>query len=172
MLMLGQESHLPSGGAATCACGGAFIDFDLWSPIFCTIEEYKRALPLWPYVMRSWLAWPTVAPLTQTWDACKATLLSVTSGSMILAIYGHVCIMPPLTRWGHATATLIYPHIDVSRAGVPYITGTQTKVVEIVLGRLASYWDAGEIRRQHPHFSLVQIHSALVNYYDHQAEMD
>jgi uncharacterized protein (DUF433 family) len=69
-------------------------------------------------------------------------------------------------------ATLIYPHIDVSRAGVPYITGTQTKVVEIVLGRLAYHWDAGEIRRQHPHLSLVQIHSALVNYYDHQAEMD
>jgi uncharacterized protein (DUF433 family) len=69
-------------------------------------------------------------------------------------------------------ATLHYPHIDVSRAGVPYIAGTQTKVVEVVLDRLAYHWDADEIRRQHPHLSLAQIHSALAYYYDHQEEMD
>jgi uncharacterized protein (DUF433 family) len=69
-------------------------------------------------------------------------------------------------------AALIYPHIDVSHAGVPYITGTQTKVVEVVLDRLAYHWDADEIHRQHPHLSLAQIHSALAYYYDHQTEMD
>jgi uncharacterized protein (DUF433 family) len=69
-------------------------------------------------------------------------------------------------------ATLLYPHIDVSRAGVPYIAGTQTKVVEIVLDRLAYHWDADEIHRQHPSLSLAQIHSALAYYYDHQTEMD
>jgi uncharacterized protein (DUF433 family) len=69
-------------------------------------------------------------------------------------------------------ATPHYPHIDVSRAGVPYIAGTQTKVVEVVLDRLAYHWDADEIRRQHPHLSLAQIHSALAYYYDHQEEMD
>lgn len=67
---------------------------------------------------------------------------------------------------------LHYPHIDVSRAGVPYIAGTKTKVVEVVLDRLAYHWDADEIHRQHPHLSLAQIHSALAYYYDHQAEMD
>jgi uncharacterized protein (DUF433 family) len=69
-------------------------------------------------------------------------------------------------------ATPHYPHIDVSRAGVPYIAGTQTKVVEVVLDRQAYHWDADEIHQQHPHLSLAQIHSALAYYYDHQAEMD
>jgi uncharacterized protein (DUF433 family) len=55
---------------------------------------------------------------------------------------------------------------------VPYIAGTQTKVIEVVLDRLAYHWDADEIHRQHPHLSLGQIYSALAYYYDHQAEMD
>jgi uncharacterized protein (DUF433 family) len=91
---------------------------------------------------------------------------------MLLIISDHVRIMPPFTRRDHTMATLIYPHIDVSRAGVPYIAGTQTKVIEIVLDRLAYHWDADEIHRQHPHLSLAQIHSALAYYYDHQTEMD
>jgi uncharacterized protein (DUF433 family) len=69
-------------------------------------------------------------------------------------------------------ATVVYAHIDVTPEGVPYLTGTQTKVVEVVLDRLAYHWDADEIRRQHPHLSLGQIYSALAYYYDHQAEMD
>ena len=55
---------------------------------------------------------------------------------------------------------------------MPYIAGTQTKVVEVVLDRLAYHWDADEIHRQHPHLSLSQIYSALAYYYDHQVEMD
>jgi uncharacterized protein (DUF433 family) len=69
-------------------------------------------------------------------------------------------------------ATLAYPHINVTPDGIPYIAGTQTKVVEVVLDRLAYHWDADEIHRQHPHLGLAQIYSALVYYYDHQAEMD
>ena len=65
-----------------------------------------------------------------------------------------------------------YAHIKVTPEGVPYIAGTQTKVVEVVLDRLAYHWDADEIHRQHPHLSLGQIYSALAYYYDHQAEMD
>ncbi len=64
-----------------------------------------------------------------------------------------------------------YPHIEL-RDGVPYLVGTQTKVIEVALDRLAHHWDADEIRRQHPHLSLGQIYSALAYYYDHQAEMD
>ena len=64
-----------------------------------------------------------------------------------------------------------YPHIEL-RQGVPYLEGTETKVVEIVLERLAHHWDADEIRRQHPSLSLGQIHSALAYYYDHQEEVD
>jgi uncharacterized protein (DUF433 family) len=69
-------------------------------------------------------------------------------------------------------AALIYPHIDVPHAGVPYITGTQTKVVEVVLDCLAYHWDADEIHLQHPYLSLAQIHSVLAYYYDHQTEID
>ena len=67
---------------------------------------------------------------------------------------------------------VIYAHIDYTPEGTPFITGTQTKVEEIVLDHMAWHWDAETIHRHHPHLSLAQIHSALAYYYDHQAEMD
>ena len=67
---------------------------------------------------------------------------------------------------------IAYPHIDITPHGFPVLAGTTTKVVEIVMDRLAHHWDADEIQRQHPHLSLAQIHSALAYYYDHQIEMD
>jgi uncharacterized protein (DUF433 family) len=69
-------------------------------------------------------------------------------------------------------ATVTYAHVEVTAEGVPYIAGTQTKVVEVILDRLAYHWDTDEIHRQHPHLTLSQIYSALAYYYDHQAEMD
>ena len=68
--------------------------------------------------------------------------------------------------------TLAYPHISVGTDGVPYLTGTTTKVVEIVLDRLAYHWDADEIQRQHPSLTLAQIYSALAYYHDHQTAID
>jgi len=65
-----------------------------------------------------------------------------------------------------------YPHIELTPEGTPVISGTTTKVIEVALDRLAYHWDADEIRRQHPHLSLAQIHSALAYYYDHQEAMD
>jgi uncharacterized protein (DUF433 family) len=67
---------------------------------------------------------------------------------------------------------IVYAHIDYDAAGTPFITGTQTKVEEIVLDHLAWHWDAETIHRNHPHLSLAQIHSALAYYYDHQTDMD
>jgi uncharacterized protein (DUF433 family) len=64
-----------------------------------------------------------------------------------------------------------YQHIEL-RNGVPYLEGTQTKVIEVALDRLAHHWDGDEIHRQHPHLSLGQIYSALAYYYDHQEELD
>lgn len=69
-------------------------------------------------------------------------------------------------------ATVTYPHIEFDAQGVPYLAGTRTKVVEVVLDRLAYHWDADAIQRQHPHLNLGQIYSALGYYYDHQTEMD
>jgi uncharacterized protein (DUF433 family) len=69
-------------------------------------------------------------------------------------------------------ATVAAPHIEIDSDGVPRISGTQTKVLEVVLDRLAHHWDADEIQRQHPYLSLAQIYSALAYYHDHQAEID
>src|SRR5258708_39636185 len=65
-----------------------------------------------------------------------------------------------------------YPHIERRPDGKLWLIGTQTKVVEVALDRLAPHWDADEIQRQHPHLTLGQIHSCLAYYYDHQEEMD
>ncbi len=68
--------------------------------------------------------------------------------------------------------TATYPHVEISSEGVAYVAGTQTKVTEIALDRIAHHWDADEIRRQHPHLSLSQIYAALAYYFDHQEELD
>src|SRR5207249_3375831 len=66
----------------------------------------------------------------------------------------------------------LYPHLERRADGKLWLTATQTKVIEVVLDRLAHHWDADEIQRQHPHLSLGQIHSCLAYYHDHQDEMD
>jgi uncharacterized protein (DUF433 family) len=68
--------------------------------------------------------------------------------------------------------TTSYHHIELDADGVPWISGANTKVVEIVAERLAYDWDADQLRAQHSHLSLAQIHSALAYYYDHQQELD
>ncbi len=65
-----------------------------------------------------------------------------------------------------------YPHIEKRTDGKAWLIGTQTKVLEVALDRLAHHWDADEIQRQHPHLTLGQIHSCLAYYHDHQEEMD
>lgn len=65
-----------------------------------------------------------------------------------------------------------WPPIELNDAGVALVAGTQTKVIEIALDRIAHHWDADEIRRQHPHLTLGQIHAALSYYYEHQDECD
>jgi uncharacterized protein (DUF433 family) len=67
---------------------------------------------------------------------------------------------------------LAYPHIEETHEGVAYISGTQIKVIEIALDRIAHHWDADEIQRQHPQLSLGQIYGALTYYFDHQKELD
>jgi uncharacterized protein (DUF433 family) len=63
-----------------------------------------------------------------------------------------------------------YPHIEKRADGKAWLIGTQTKVLEVALDRLAHHWDADEIQR--PHLTLGQIHSCLAYYHDHQEEMD
>lgn len=65
-----------------------------------------------------------------------------------------------------------YEHIVLDEQGIPRIVGTNIKVIEVVLDKIAYGWSAEEIHNQHPHLSLGQIHSALAYYWDHQETLD
>lgn len=65
-----------------------------------------------------------------------------------------------------------YEHIVLSEAGVPMIARTSTKVVQLVLDKMAYGWSPEELQFQHPHLTLGEIHSALAYYWDHYEEMD
>lgn len=64
------------------------------------------------------------------------------------------------------------PHIQVDDEGRAWIDDSNVKVIEVVLDHLAYGWSAEEMRRQHPHLSLAQIHAAMAFYYDHKPEFD
>ena len=65
-----------------------------------------------------------------------------------------------------------YAHIEIRPDGKAWLIGTQTKVLEVALDRIAHHWDGDEIQRMHPHMTLGQIYSCLAYYYDHQEELD
>jgi uncharacterized protein (DUF433 family) len=69
----------------------------------------------------------------------------------------------PATAW---------PFISTNDVGVAIIDGTQTKVIEVALDRLAHEWSADEICRQHPDLTLPQVYSALGYYFEHRSECD
>lgn len=66
----------------------------------------------------------------------------------------------------------VWPFIAHDANGVAVIEGTQTKVIEVALDRLAHEWNAEEICRQHPYLSLPQVHAALGYYFENRAECD
>jgi uncharacterized protein (DUF433 family) len=69
-------------------------------------------------------------------------------------------------------STVIAAHIEIDDNGVAWITDANTKVIEVVLDKLAYGWSPEEIHFQHPHLSLAQIYAAFGYYYDHQGELD
>jgi uncharacterized protein (DUF433 family) len=69
-------------------------------------------------------------------------------------------------------STITYPHIEIDLNGAAIISGTTTKVIEIVQDQLARHWRAEDICRQYPYLSLAQVHAALTYYYDHEQAMD
>lgn len=68
--------------------------------------------------------------------------------------------------------TVITSHIETDDHGVAWITGANTKVIEVVLDKLAYGWSPEEIHFQHPHLSLAQIHSAFAYYYENKEKLD
>ena len=65
-----------------------------------------------------------------------------------------------------------YEHITFDSKGVPIISGTTTKVIELVVERLAYGWSPEELQFQHQYLTLGQIYSALAYYADHFDELD
>lgn len=63
-------------------------------------------------------------------------------------------------------------HVVLDENGVAWISGANTKVIQVVLDKLAYGWSPEEIHFQHPHLSLAQIHSALAYYYENKNELD
>jgi uncharacterized protein (DUF433 family) len=70
------------------------------------------------------------------------------------------------------TTATAYKYVELDSSGVPIISGTTMKVIELVAGQLANGWSPEELHFQHPYISMGQIHSALAYYWDHQAELD
>ena len=69
-------------------------------------------------------------------------------------------------------STVVTSLIELDENGVAWIGDANTKVIEVVLDRIAYGWSAEEIHFQHPHLSMAQIHAALSYYYEHQPELD
>ena len=63
-------------------------------------------------------------------------------------------------------------HICLDDRGRPWIEGTNFKVIQIVIDKVAWAWDAEQIHRQHPELPLSKIHAAFSYYYDHKEEID
>ena len=70
------------------------------------------------------------------------------------------------------TTTPVATHIYLDERGRPWIEGTNTKVIEVVLDKVAWGLNAEQIHIQHPYLPLSKIHAALSYYYDHKVELD
>ncbi|MCK4394339.1 DUF433 domain-containing protein [Candidatus Bipolaricaulota bacterium] len=56
--------------------------------------------------------------------------------------------------------------------GSPVITGTRTRVIDVVIEYEYLGRTADEIINAHPHLNLTQVHDALSYYYEHREKMD
>lgn len=63
-------------------------------------------------------------------------------------------------------------HILIDDNGVARIAGKRTKVIQIVMDRMANGWDAEEIHAQYAYLTLGEIHAAFSYYYDHKDALD
>jgi len=69
-------------------------------------------------------------------------------------------------------STVVNSLIEIDESGVAWITGTNTKVCEVVVDTLAHGSSPDEIHFQYPHLSLAQIHAALSFYHLHRTQME
>ena len=62
--------------------------------------------------------------------------------------------------------------VEIDHDGTAWITGTNTRVAEIVLDKLSYSLSPEEIHLQYPYLSLAQIYSALTFYYENRMSVD
>lgn len=62
--------------------------------------------------------------------------------------------------------------IHIDDRGIARITGSRTKVIQIVMDKISNDWTPEEIHSEHLHLTIADIHAAFAYYYDHQAELD
>ncbi len=65
-----------------------------------------------------------------------------------------------------------YEHVALNEDNIPMIIGTNMKIVELVLDKIAYGWSPEELQLNHPYLTMGQIHSALAYYWDHDEELD
>ncbi len=71
-----------------------------------------------------------------------------------------------------ARTPIVNSQIELDETGRAWLRGTQIKVIEVALDKIAYGWSPEEIHFQHPSLSLSQIYAALAYYYEHQTEFD
>lgn len=69
-------------------------------------------------------------------------------------------------------ATDALPGIRLDEAGVAWIEGTATKVIEVVLNKQWSGQSPEELQPHMPHLSLAQIYTALAYHHTHKQALD
>lgn len=65
-----------------------------------------------------------------------------------------------------------YYHVELNDDGVPIISGTTMKVIELVQELHLEKWTPEELQEQHPYLSMGQVHSAFAYYWDHKDDLD
>jgi uncharacterized protein (DUF433 family) len=83
-----------------------------------------------------------------------------------------MAISEPATSNIKVASTAMDGHIEIDDRGIARLAGSRSRVIDVVLDRRAYGWTPEEIREQHPHLSLAQIHAAFAYYYARQAELD
>ena len=69
-------------------------------------------------------------------------------------------------------STVVNSLIEIDEDGVAWIAGANTKVIEVVVDKLAHGSSPEEMHFQYPHLSLAQIHAALSFYHEHETELE
>lgn len=69
-------------------------------------------------------------------------------------------------------STVVSSLVEIDEDGVAWIVGANTKVIEVVVDKLAHGSSPEEMHFQYPHLSLAQIHAALSFYHEHETELE